>query len=159
MSSSDDKVESLRKATHSTAGPSQVAGLLNELNREERDQLMLLLEQQHPDLAEAIRDALFTFEDLIHVEDRGLQKMLRNIDQRTLAKALKNTSSELKDKVISNLSKRAGINVLEELELLGPTRLSEIRELQKELARQARKLNEEGQLTVIRPGDSDPLIR
>ena len=158
MSQDHNKIEDLRKATHSTDGPSQVAGLLNELNREERDQLMILLEQQYPDLAEAIRDALFTFEDLVYVENRGLQKMLRNIDQRTLAKALKSTSVELKEKVISNLSKRAGLNVLEELDLLGPTRLGEIRELQKELARQARKLNEEGQLTIIRPGDSDPLV-
>ena len=158
MSQGHNKIEDLRKATHSTDGSSQVAGLLNELNREERDQLMILLEQQYPDLAEAIRDALFTFEDLVYVENRGLQKMLRNIDQRTLAKALKSTSVELKEKVISNLSKRAGLNVLEELDLLGPTRLGEIRELQKELARQARKLNEEGQLTIIRPGDSDPLV-
>ena len=158
MSKDHIKVDALRKATHSDNGPSQVAGLLNELNREDRDQLILLLEQQYPDLAEAIRDALFTFEDLIYVEDRGLQKMLRNIDQRTLARALKNTSIEVKDKIISNLSKRAGLNVLEELELLGPIRLSEVRDLQKELARQARKLNEEGQLTIIRPGDSDPLV-
>lgn len=158
MSKDHLKVEELRKATHSINGPSQVAGLLNELNQENRDHLILLLEQQYPDLAEAIRDALFTFEDLIYVEDLGLQKMLRNIDQRTLAKALKNTSVDVRDKIISNLSKRAGLNVLEELELLGPMRVSEIRDLQKDLARQARKLNEEGQLTIIRPGDSDPLV-
>ena len=158
MSHAHSKIDNLRKATRSTDGTGQVAGLLNELNPEERNQLMLLIEKDHPDLAEAIRDALFTFEDFIYVEDRGLQKMLRNIDQRTLAKALKSTSAELKEKIISNLSKRAGLNVLEELELLGPTRLDEVRELQKELARQARKLNDEGQLTIIRPGDLDPLV-
>ena len=139
-------------------GPTQVAGLLNELDRAGRDELIAQLEARYPELAEAIRDALFTFEDFIYIDDRGLQKMLRNIDHRTLAKVLKNTSEAVKKKILSNLSKRAGTTVLEELNLLGPIRLSEVREMQKDMARNARKLSEEGQLTIIRPDDPDPLI-
>ena len=139
--------------------PQKVARLLNDLDAQQREKLLGQMAELHPELAEAIRDALFTFSDIIYVEDKGLQAFLRELDQRTLAKMLKHADSAVIDKILSNLSKRARIMLLEEQEALGKVRLSEITSLQKDLARQVRQLGEEGKLIIIRPEDDDPLIQ
>ena len=141
-----------------TKDPQKVAHLLNDLDYQQREQLLEQMARLHPDLAEAIRDALFTFSDLVYVEDKGLQSFLRDLDQRTLAKTLKHADVAVIDKILGNLSKRARIMLLEEQEALGQVRLSEVRSLQKDLARQVRRLSEEGKLIIIRPEDDDPLI-
>ena len=141
-----------------TKDPKKVVSLLNDLDVSNREKLLEELARSYPDLAEAIRDALFTFEDLVYVEDKGLQALLRDLDQRTLAKALKGASQSVTNKILSNLSNRARIMLLEEKESLGQVRVSDIQSIQKDLARQVRQLGEEGKLLIIRPEDDDPLI-
>ena len=109
-------------------------------------------------LAEAILEAMFSFEDLIYITDRGMQTLLREADRTQLTRALKQASDAVREKVLSNLSKRAGERLLEEIDLLPPVRLSEVKEAQRALAKLARSLEEAGELVIIRPGDDDPLI-
>lgn len=135
-----------------------VSGLLNELTPTQRDDLLSRIEELEPSLAEALRDALFTFADLIYVEDKGLQRMLRDVDRRLLALALRGEEGEVREKILANLSRRAGEDLLEEVSAMGRVRLSDVHTAQRDLARQARTLHEEGQLVVVRPGDDDPLV-
>ena len=111
-----------------------------------------------PDLAAAIREALFTFNDLVYISDRGIQKLLRETDRRDLTRALKRTQDEVKEKLLSNLSRRASQMLIEEVEALGPTRMSEVKEAQANIARLALSLHDSGELTIVRPGSDDPLV-
>ena len=140
------------------ARTSQVAQVLNNMNQQQRDELMGRLSELAPDLAAAIREALFTFNDLVYISDRGIQKLLREVDRIDLTRALKRAQDEVKDKILNNLSRRAGQMLIEEVDALGPTRLSEVKEAQANIARLALSLHDSGELTIVRPGSDDPLV-
>jgi len=140
------------------ARTTQVAQLLNDMTQQQREELMWRLSELAPDLAAAIREALFTFNDLVYISDRGIQKLLRETDRRDLTRALKRTQDEVKEKLLSNLSRRASQMLIEEVEALGPTRMSEVKEAQANIARLALSLHDSGELTIVRPGSDDPLV-
>lgn len=104
-------------------------------------------------LAQDIRQRLFTIEDLVKLEDKALQLLLRQVDTKELAMALKGTSDEVKDKITSNLSERAGENLQEEMELLGPQRLSDVEKARKEVVRTVRQLEQEGSIVLSKEAD------
>ena len=116
------------------------------------------LRKRDPSLAEAILEAMFTFEDLIYVTDRGIQTLIKEIDRAILVRALKSATEEVSQKFLSNLSQRASANLIEEIDLLPPTRLSEVKDAQRHIANTARKMKETGKIIVVRPGDEDPLV-
>ena len=104
-------------------------------------------------LAQDIRQRLFTIEDLVKLEDKALQLLLRQVDTKELAMALKGTSDEVRDKITSNLSERAGENLKEEMELLGPQRLADVEKARKEVVRTVRQLEQEGSIVLSRETD------
>ena len=132
--------------------------VMRGLDVDEYHTLLAELMARDASLAEAILEAMFSFEDLIYVTDRGMQTLLREADRAQLTRALKQASDAVREKVLSNLSKRAGERLLEEIDLLPRVRLSEVKEAQRALAKLARSLEEAGELVIIRPGDDDPLI-
>ncbi|MFW6122635.1 MAG: flagellar motor switch protein FliG [Thermodesulfobacteriota bacterium] len=130
-------------------GPQSVAEILNQMERtQEANILKRLEEEEQGDLAEEIRRYLFTFEDLLGVDDRGLMALLKEINTQELAMALKAASDELKDKFFRNMSSRAAEMLQEELEIMGPTRLRDVETAQQRIIQVAKRLETEGQLVL-----------
>jgi flagellar motor switch protein FliG len=111
------------------------------------------LEQQNPELAERVQQAMFTFEDLVKLDDRSLQRVLREVDMRELALALKGASEELKDKIFRNMSQRAAQILREEMDYMGPVRLRDVTVAQRRIVDIVRKLEEAGEVTIPRGGE------
>lgn len=111
------------------------------------------IDEIDPPLAQDIRQRLFTIEDLVKLEDKALQLLLRQVDTKELALALKGTSEAVKERLLSNLSERAQENLREEMELLGPQRLRDVEKARKEIVRTVRQLEQEGSIVLSRSTD------
>ncbi len=115
------------------------------------------MEDIDPDLTEDIRKKMFTFEDLIVLDGRSLQMILREVNNDSLTMALKTTSEELKEKIYANMSSRAADMIRDDLDAMGPVRLSEVETMQQTIVKIATKLEEEGKL-ILRKGSGDELV-
>ncbi|MFQ5657768.1 MAG: flagellar motor switch protein FliG [Candidatus Methylomirabilales bacterium] len=129
-------------------GAKAAAEILNHVGRAHEEKILESLQNADVALIENIRDLMFTFEDLMLVDDRGMQRVLREVNQRELAIALKTASEELRTKVLKNMSERAAIMLREEMEDLGPVRLREVEEEQQRMVALVRVLQEAGEIVV-----------
>lgn len=140
-------------------GPQSVAEIFNQMERSlEANLLKRLEEDDHEDLAEEIRRYLFTFEDLLGLEDRGLMALLKEVNTQELALALKAATEELKNKFFQNMSSRAAEMLQEELEIMGPARLRDVEGAQQKIIQVAKRLEAEGQLVLSSKGSEDVYI-
>ncbi len=133
-----------------------VQSLVDILNRSDRATERLILEgleRADPTLADEVRQRMFVFEDIINLDDRSIQLMLRQVDSKELAVALKGVPANVRNKITSNMSERAATNLLEEIELLGPTRIKTVEQAQGAMVRVIRALEESGQLVLTRNAD------
>ncbi len=135
-------------------GPKVVADMLNLTGSSVEKNVLDLMDAQDPEVAESVRNLMFTFADISKLTDRELQILLREVDQKDLVVALKAAEEELKDKILGNMSERVRTFITEEMEFLGPMRLSEVEEVQLRIVQQVRQLEEQGQVTIVR-GDAD----
>jgi len=101
---------------------------------------------------------MFIFEDIIHLDDRSVQQVLREVDQKDLALALKGSSEEVKNKVKKNMSKRAAELIEEELEFMGPVRLRDVEEAQQRIVGIIRRLEESGEIVISRGGGDELIV-
>ncbi|HOV73328.1 MAG TPA: flagellar motor switch protein FliG [Candidatus Hydrogenedentes bacterium] len=129
-------------------GVKEVAEILNRIDRNAEKTIMADLEERDPELADEIARLMFTFDDLVYVEDGGIQKALREIETKDLAMALKSASEEVKEKVFRNMSERAREMILEEIEFMGPVRLKQVEEAQQKIVSVVRRLEDAGELVV-----------
>lgn len=113
------------------------------------------LEQRDKELAEEVRSRMFVFADLTLLEDRAIQLVLRGVEMSSLATALKGAADEVKDKILANLSERARENLVEEIDLLGPTRMSVVEEARASVVQAIRQLEETGQIVIRREGEDE----
>jgi flagellar motor switch protein FliG len=137
-----------------------VQPLVEIINRADRGTEKLILEGlelRDPGLADEVRSRMFVFEDLINLDDRAVQLVLRQVEVANLAIALKGVSTTVRDKVMKNMSERAAITLGEEIELLGPVRVQTVEEAQTEVVRVIRSLEEEGQI-IVRRGQEDEFV-
>jgi len=135
-------------------GPKVVADILNLTGSSVEKNVLDQVDAQDPEVAEAVRNLMFTFADIVKLSDREMQTLLREVDQKDLVVALKGAEEELKAKILTNMSERVRTFLSEEMEFLGPMRLSEVEEVQLRIVQQVRQLEEQGQITVVR-GDSE----
>lgn len=143
----------------STAGGvSSIVQILNKVDRSTEKTIMESLEVQDPDLAEKIKKLMFVFEDIILLDDRSVQQVLREVDQKDLALALKGSSEDVKDKVKKNMSKRAAELIEEELEFMGPVRLRDVEEAQQRIVGIIRQLEESGEIVISRGGGDELIV-
>ncbi len=133
-------------------GPSAVAGVLNLLQGALEKTLLEKITDRDHALAEQIKNLMFVFEDIASLDDRALQRLLRDIDAKTLALALKGASGDLKERIQSQMSQRAVAALKEEMEMLGPVRMRDIEGAQSQIVAQVRALEESGEI-VIGGGD------
>jgi len=136
----------------SRGGVKPLAQLLNNVARDTERVVLGELERSDPALATAVRDLMFVFEDITHLDDRGLQEVLRLADTRTIALALKEAAAPVREKIERNLSQRAAEDVAEYTATLGMVRRSDVEGAQQEIVRGARKLEEEGRIVLMRGG-------
>jgi flagellar motor switch protein FliG len=143
---------------------SRVGGLdplVNIINRSDRSterQIVEGLEALDPELADEVKSRMFMFEDIINLDDRSVQQVLRQVESGDLAVALKGVADSVRDKITSNLSQRAAENLLEEVELLGAVRLRQVEEAQQAIIRVIRQLEEQGQIMVRRGNDEEFVV-
>lgn len=135
-------------STAKVGGVVAVAEALNSMEKATETRILSSIEEANPDLAENIRDLMFTFEDLIFVDPAGIQALLSEIPQNDLVIALKTTSDQVKDAIFQNMSKRQQSMIKEDLDSLGPTRVSEVEAAQQKIVKKARKLEEEGRIFI-----------
>jgi flagellar motor switch protein FliG len=138
-------------------GVEKLANILNEVDGATEEALMSCIENEDSDLADMIRQKMFIFEDLLSLDDRHFRDLLQNIDNQVLARALRTSSEEMKKKILGNLSQRASEMLQEDIEVMGPVKLSEVEEAQQEILRTAKRLESEGRI-VLGKGKEDVFV-
>jgi flagellar motor switch protein FliG len=136
-------------------GVETLVEIINRSPRPTERSILEWLDQSDPELADQVRSQMFVFEDIVTIDDRSLQLVLREIDAADLATALKGVRPDVRDKVVRNLSERAAENLTEEMELLGPVRTRTVEEAQAKVVGVIRTLEEQGVLTIERGGDDE----
>jgi flagellar motor switch protein FliG len=129
-------------------GVNAVADMLNYMNSTHEEAVLENLRNYDADLAQRVQDEMFVFDNLLEIDDRGIQLMLREIQSESLILALKGASAELNEKIFKNMSQRAAEMLREDLESKGPVRLSEVEAEQKQILQTVRRLADEGQITL-----------
>ena len=143
------RLKALGTAAHeSMGGVRVVAELLNRLDRGVSTAVLGSIETESPDLAVSIRNLMFVFDDLLHVDDSAIREIIQRADKKTLTLALKGSSDDIRARFLNNMSKRAAQMIKEEMDVLGAVRLREVERAQQEIVAIARKLEEEGLLVT-----------
>jgi flagellar motor switch protein FliG len=131
-------------------GVEALAELLNRVDRATERSIMETLEAENAELADAIKKLMFVFEDVLLLDDRAIQQVLKEVDQRELATILKGASDEVKVKIFNNMSARAAEIVKEDMEFMGPVRVRQVEEAQQRFVAVIRRLEEAGEITISR---------
>ncbi|MBQ9565098.1 MAG: flagellar motor switch protein FliG [Synergistaceae bacterium] len=138
-------------------GIDAVVSLVNSADRTTERNIMEYLEENDPELAEEIKKRLFVFEDIMRLDDRSLQRVLREVDLKELSLALKGATEELKSKFFKNMSKRAAEMLQEDMDFMGPVRVKDVEEAQQKVVNVVRGLEEQGEI-IIASGGEDELV-
>ncbi|MFP4316637.1 MAG: flagellar motor switch protein FliG [Desulfovibrionales bacterium] len=139
-------------------GAMAVAEILNAVERAIEEEILAEIEEESAQLADDIRQLMFVFEDINILDDRSIRELLKEISNDELTLALKGASEELKAKFFGNLSQRAGTMIKEDLEIMGPVRLSDVEMAQGNIVKTVRRLEDEGRIVVAGKGGGDVLI-
>lgn len=137
------------QTTSKLGGVKAIADILNFIGQSSERAILSKINERDPELATEIKNLMFVFEDIITLDDRSIQKVLKEVDNRELALALKHVSAETKQKIFSNLSERAVNLIKEELEYMGPVRLKDVEDSQQRIVDIIRRLEEQGLVTVV----------
>ena len=139
-------------------GIDKVVDMFNFFDRTEEKQILDKLDVMSPPLSEVIRKHLFTFENVFALDDRSIQSVMREVSNDTLTLAMKTSSDEIKEKIFRNISSRAADMIKEDLEVMGPVRLSDVEKAQAEIIKIVRKMEEEGKVVLAGGKGSDDVL-
>ncbi len=139
-------------------GIDTAAEIMNNVDRTTERSIMERLAADNPELAEEIRRRMFVFEDILKLDDRSVQLVLREVDTKDLAVALKGASDELKEKIFRNMSKRAAQLLKDEMEYMGPVRVKDVEEAQQKIISVIRRLEEAGEIVIARGGGEELIM-
>lgn len=155
----ETRMESLMSESYQRAGgvPS-VAEILNVTDRGTERALLENLAQEDPDLVEEIRRLMFVFDDITKLTDKDIQTVLKNVESAQWAMALKGANEELKQRILGNMSKRAADLLLEEMDYLGPVRISDVESMQQQIVDVIRRLEDAGEITVHGADEEEEFI-
>lgn len=159
-----DVDKALKMEMSGAVGPGGKAGglqvlvdIINGVDKATEDAVMAYFEEDDPEMANDVRNLMFVFEDLTGVDDMAMREILKKVEGQQLTYALKTATDEMKDKIFSNLSQRAGEMLRDDLEAMGPVRLTEVEEAQQAIVRAAKELEAEGTITLGK-GKDDVLV-
>jgi len=154
----ENKFSSIVSQDFSKAGGIEsLADILNRADRTTEKAIMESLEETDPELAENVRELMFVFEDLVQLDDRAIQRMLREVETKDLALALKGANEEVKEKIFKNMSERAGNMLKDDMEYMGPVRAKDVQEMQTKIVGIIRALESTGEIIISR-GDEEDLL-
>ncbi len=139
-------------------GVKAAAEILNMIGTSAERSILTKINERAPDLATEIKNLMFVFEDIVQLDDRSIQKVLKEVDNKDLALALKHVSPEVKERVLSNMSERASETIKEEIEYMGPVRLREVEVAQQQVVDIIRRLEEQGQIVVMSAGKGEVMV-
>ncbi|MDR2482096.1 MAG: flagellar motor switch protein FliG [Treponema sp.] len=155
----EKKLSTLSSEDYTTAGGVEsIVEILNMVDRASEKQIIEQLEDEDPELAEEIKKRMFVFEDIVMLDDRAIQKVMREVDSQELAKALKSVDTEVQDKIFRNMSKRAAGMLKEDMEYMGPVRLKDVEEAQQKIVSIIRHLEDTGEIVVARAGEDEMVV-
>ena len=155
----EKKLSSLSSEDYTAAGGVEnIVEILNLVDRASEKQIIEALEDEDPELAEDIKKRMFVFEDIVMLDDRAIQKVMREVDSQELAKALKSVDTEVQDKIFRNMSKRAASMLKEDMEYMGPVRLKDVEEAQQKIVSIIRHLEDTGEIVVARSSEDELVV-
>ncbi len=155
----EKKLSTLSSEDYTAAGGVEsIVEILNLVDRSTEKVIIESLEEEDPELAEEIKKRMFVFEDIVMLDDRAIQKVMREVDTSELAKALKSVDTEVQDKIFRNMSKRASTLLKEDMEYMGPIRMKDVEESQQKIVSIIRKLEEQGEIVVARAGEDELVV-
>jgi flagellar motor switch protein FliG len=144
--------------TQQLGGVEPIADMLNLMDKNSEKNIMARVEEKDPELAEEIRKLMFVFEDMIFVDDRGIQELLKVVDNTKLCTALKTAPDEVRSKLFKNMSNRAATLLKEDLDAMGPTKVSDVEKAQQEIVQQLKDLEAKGKALISRGGEGDAFV-
>jgi hypothetical protein len=139
-------------------GVDTVAEILNLADRSTEKGIMEGLEAEDPDLVESIRRLMFVFEDILLVNDKGIQSVLKEVENEVLSLALKTASEELKQKIFKNMSERAAQLIQEDMQFMGPVRVSDVEQAQQKIVDVVRRLEDAGEIIIAGRGGEKEMV-
>ena len=139
-------------------GVQAIVNILNTVDRGTEKYIMETLEIEDTDLAEEIRKRMFVFEDILTLDNRSIQRFLREVDNNLLAVALKGATEEVQKVIYSNMSKRLAEMIREDIEYMGPVRLKDVEEAQQKIVNIIRKLEDAGEIIISRGGGDEIIV-
>jgi len=139
-------------------GVDAIVGILNTVDRGTEKHIMESLEIEEPELADEIRKKMFVFEDILLLDDRSIQRVLRDVDNNDLGIALKGANEEVQGVIFKNLSKRLAAMIKEDMEFMGPVRMKDVEEAQQKIVSVIRKLEDSAEIVISRGGGDEIIV-
>ena len=139
-------------------GVDAVVDILNSVDRGTEKHIMETLEIEEPELADEIRKKMFVFEDILLLDDRSIQRVLRDVDNNDLAVALKSANEQVQTAIFNNLSKRLAAMIREDMEFMGPVRMKDVEEAQQKIVNIIRKLEDSAEIVISRGGGDEIVV-
>lgn len=139
-------------------GVDAVVDILNTVDRGTEKHIMATLEIEDPELADEIRKKMFVFEDVLLLDDRAIQRVLRDVDNNDLAMALKGANEQVQNAIFNNLSKRLAVMIKEDMEFMGPVRMKDVEEAQQKIVNIIRKLEDSAEIVISRGGGDEIVV-
>ena len=139
-------------------GVDAVVDILNTVDRGTEKHIMETLEIEEPELADEIRKKMFVFEDILLLDDRAIQRVLRDVDNNDLGLALKGANEQVQTAIFNNLSKRLAVMIKEDMEFMGPVRMKDVEEAQQKIVNIIRKLEDSGEIVISRGGGDEIIV-
>ncbi len=136
-------------------GIDSLVNVLNQVERATEKTIIETMEVQEPNLAEEIKKRLFVFEDVVLIDDRGIQRLMKEVDPKDLSIALKGATDEVKEKFLKNMSKRAAEMLKEEMAYMGPIRIRDVDQAQQRIVHVVKNLEGKGEIIIARPGEEE----
>ena len=153
------KLASLVNQDYTIAGGvDAVVEILNTVDRGTERHILETLEIESPELADEIRRKMFVFEDILTLDDKSIQRVLREVDNNELAVALKSTNEEVQEVIFNNMSKRLAVMIREDMEYMGPVRMKDVEEAQQKIVNIIRKLEDTGEIIISRGGGDEIVV-
>ncbi|MGP1586775.1 MAG: flagellar motor switch protein FliG [Treponemataceae bacterium] len=155
----EKKLSTLSSEDYTVAGGVEsIVEILNLVDRSSEKSIIESLEEEDAELAEEIKKRMFVFEDIVMLDDRAIQRVLREVDTQELSKALKSVDAEVQDKVFKNMSKRAAAMLKEDMEFMGPVRLKDVEDAQQKIVASIRRLEDSGEIVIARSGEDELVV-
>jgi len=153
-----ERLEASFEVTKVVGGVERVAEILNQIGKANEAHILDDITQLNPELAQEIKDRMFTFDDLVRLDDRSVQTLLREVDSKILALSLKACSDEVRELIFKNMSKRASEALAEEMDYMGPVRVADVEDAHRKILEVVRRLETEGAIFISGRGSGNEII-